>query len=100
MKRITVSLDDATVEQLTTISKSLSVSRSALLNQLLTPALPPLLRLMEVIPAATDSEFDGDVPPDTLRRLRGRSRAVVADAVADAQAGLAELEGLTDEGSL
>jgi len=98
MKRVTLTLSPETVEMADSISQSLSISRSALINQLLNTSLPPMVEMFSVLSAASAEEFDGDISADTLRRLRGKSAETVKAAVAAAQSALADLEDLTHEG--
>ncbi len=94
MKRITLSLTYETVEMIDSVSQALSVSRSALINQLLSTSLPPMVDLFSELSAASADNPHGDIPAETLRRLRGKSADVVKAAVADAQDALTDLEAL------
>lgn len=98
MKRITLSLDDKTVGMIDAVSQTMRISRSALIDQLLSTSLPPMVELFSNLPAASADAFDDDLPPDTLRRLRGKSAAIVQAAVADAQTALSDLGDTSNEG--
>lgn len=92
MKRVTLTLALDTVELVDSLAQTLSISRSALVNQLLADSLPSLVELYSVLPELSASTFDGDVAPDAVRRVRGRSAAVVEDAVRHALQALSDLD--------
>jgi hypothetical protein len=98
MKRVTLTLDPETIDMADSIAKTMQISRSALINQLLGVSLPPMAALFSDLSAASPDNFDDDLPVDTARRLRGRSAAIVKCAVSDALSALSDLEALTDEG--
>lgn len=68
-KKVSLSLDEGQVEDLDVISQRLSISRSALVSQLLAEALPEMRRVVELIPAAPTAA--------DLVRFRGESASIV-----------------------
>jgi cobalamin-dependent methionine synthase I len=68
-KKVSLSLAEGQVDDLDIISQRLSISRSALVSQLLAEALPEMRRVIELIPAAPT--------PADLVRFRGESTAIV-----------------------
>ena len=69
MKKVSMSLPAAVVDDLDHISARLGISRSALTGQLLAAALPDMRALLDIIPPAPT--------PSDLVRFRGESADVV-----------------------
>lgn len=78
--RCTFSLPRGLATDISQLAKSLRVSQSALLANLLTEPIAQLRVLADVLPRAPASK----VGPDVVRRLRGDSAALVNRAISDA----------------
>lgn len=70
-RKISLSLESQLVDDLDYVSRRLSISRSALVSQLLSEAIPPTRKIMEKVP---ESPTALDVV-----RLRGESAGIVAE---------------------
>jgi hypothetical protein len=79
MSRITITLPAELLDGVDALAEKLSVSRSALLVQLLTPSVTQLVTLLPHLPTASS-----DDTPELQRRLRGKSTVLISDAVSDA----------------
>lgn len=70
-KKVSLSIDEAHVEDLDYITTRMGISRSALVSQLLGEALPSMRKVIELIPAAP-------TPVDVVR-YRGESAAIIEE---------------------
>jgi predicted DNA-binding protein len=75
MKRMSLSLPNAMAANLESLSSRLGVSRAALLTSIAEEPLQQLADLMEDVPE--------NPTPEAMRRLRGKSRAMIQAAVAE-----------------
>lgn len=78
--RCTFTLPRTLALDISHLAKSLRVSQSALLANLLTEPIAQLRTLADVLPRAPASK----VGPDVVRRLRGDSAVLVNRAISDA----------------
>jgi hypothetical protein len=82
LQKVSLALDPAVVSDLAYLTARLGVSRSALVNNLLAAAVPPMRALLEQVPLSPS-------PADTVR-FRGDSIALVEERIAD-------LQGMADD---
>lgn len=82
LQKVSLALDPAVVSDLVYIATRLGVSRSALVNNLLTESVPTMRKFMEQVPLSP-------TPADAVR-FRGESAVIVQDRIA-------ELQGIADD---
>lgn len=75
MKRVSFTLPDQVLDDLTYVSRRVGVSRSAVLSEVIGPAFSEMRRLLEDIRDVSDSE--------EAVRLRGKSAALVEKRIAN-----------------
>lgn len=77
LKKVSLALSQPIVDDLDYVSGRLGVSRSALVNSMLTEAIPTMRKMLEQIPLSP-------TPADVVR-FRGESAKIVEDRLADLQ---------------
>jgi len=78
VRRSTFSLSVQTSDNLRSASSQLGISRSSLVEQLLSAGLTDLLRVLAQIPAG-----DGPLTAGDAKRLRGESARVIEDRLSE-----------------
>lgn len=76
-RKVSLSLEESTVDDLDYVTRRMGISRSALVSQLLLEALPSVRQVIELIP---DSPTAADVV-----RYRGESKAIVQSRLESAR---------------
>jgi hypothetical protein len=82
LQKVSLALDPDVVSDLGYITTRLGVSRSALVNNLLTECVPTMRKLLEQVPLSP-------TPADVVR-FRGDSASIVQERIAD-------LQGIADD---
>lgn len=82
LQKVSLALDSAVVLDLGYLTARLGISRSALVNNLLTEAVPAMRKLLEQVPLSP-------TPADAIR-FRGESMKIVDERIA-------ELQGIADD---
>jgi hypothetical protein len=82
LQKVSLALDPVVVSDLGYIATRLGVSRSALVNNLLTESIPTMRKFLEQVPLSP-------TPADAVR-FRGESAAIVQERIAD-------LQGIADD---
>ena len=77
--RLTFSLSSQTAEDLTHISQKLGVSRSGLVDGVLSAACADMVKVVDLLPESAQEASED--PQDLTRRLRGASVEVVNNRI-------------------